>query len=180
MTVNGLSLWPNKSKTQSFRQPTFIQEKGRVSSLLDTPRHLSKCIHFCKDLLNLDLTNCHISIEKNPVPEIDWIQKLTFSRFIISIYHITEAGHIFQARPVWICTQSNITNIIFTWVHNTNTEKIIFSFCFTQICTDDPTLPNFQAWTPLLFCKYIKSTHRSSLFVISLLILNILLQYHAL
>jgi hypothetical protein len=24
------------------------------------------------------------------------------------------AGHIFQARPVWIYTQSNITNIIFT------------------------------------------------------------------
>jgi hypothetical protein len=23
------------------------------------------------------------------------------------------AGHIFQARPVWIYTQSNITNIIF-------------------------------------------------------------------
>jgi hypothetical protein len=22
------------------------------------------------------------------------------------------AGHIFQARPVWICTQSNITNIM--------------------------------------------------------------------
>ena len=37
----------------------------------------------------------------------------------------TVAGHIFQARPVWIYTQSNITNIIFTWVHNTNTEKII-------------------------------------------------------
>jgi hypothetical protein len=35
------------------------------------------------------------------------------------------AGHIFQAWPVWIYTQSNITNIIFTWVHNTNTEKII-------------------------------------------------------
>jgi hypothetical protein len=35
------------------------------------------------------------------------------------------AGHIFQAHPVWIYTQSNITNIIFTWVHNTNTEKII-------------------------------------------------------
>jgi hypothetical protein len=32
-------------------------------------------------------------------------------------------GHIFQARPVWIYTQSNITNIIFTWVHNTSTEK---------------------------------------------------------
>ena len=37
----------------------------------------------------------------------------------------TVAGHIFQARPVWIYTQSNITNIIFTWVPNTNTEKII-------------------------------------------------------
>jgi hypothetical protein len=24
------------------------------------------------------------------------------------------AGHIFQARPVWIYTQSNTTNIIFT------------------------------------------------------------------
>jgi hypothetical protein len=24
------------------------------------------------------------------------------------------AGHIFQARPVWICTQSNIANILFT------------------------------------------------------------------
>jgi hypothetical protein len=33
------------------------------------------------------------------------------------------AGHIFQARPVWIYTQSNITNIMFTWVHNTSTEK---------------------------------------------------------
>jgi hypothetical protein len=35
------------------------------------------------------------------------------------------AGHIFQARPVWIYTQSNTTSIIFTLVHNTNTEKII-------------------------------------------------------
>jgi hypothetical protein len=24
------------------------------------------------------------------------------------------AGHIFQARPVWICTQCNIANILFT------------------------------------------------------------------
>jgi hypothetical protein len=31
--------------------------------------------------------------------------------------------HIFQAPPVWIYTQSNITSIIFTWVHYTNTEK---------------------------------------------------------
>jgi hypothetical protein len=35
------------------------------------------------------------------------------------------ARHIFQACPVWICTQSNITNIIFTWVHNINTQKIL-------------------------------------------------------
>jgi hypothetical protein len=35
------------------------------------------------------------------------------------------AWHIFQARPVWMYTQSNITNIIFTWVYNTNIEKII-------------------------------------------------------
>jgi hypothetical protein len=34
--------------------------------------------------------------------------------------------NIFQARLVWIYTQHNITNIIFTWVHNTNTEKILF------------------------------------------------------
>jgi hypothetical protein len=27
------------------------------------------------------------------------------------------AGHIFQARPVCIYTQSNITSILFTWVH---------------------------------------------------------------
>jgi hypothetical protein len=31
--------------------------------------------------------------------------------------------HIFQACPVWIYTQSNITSIIFTWVHYTNTEQ---------------------------------------------------------
>jgi hypothetical protein len=32
---------------------------------------------------------------------------------------------IFSSFPVWIYTQSNITNIIFTniTVHNTNTEK---------------------------------------------------------
>jgi hypothetical protein len=33
--------------------------------------------------------------------------------------------HVFQACPVWIYTQSNITSIIFTWVHYTNTEKKI-------------------------------------------------------
>jgi hypothetical protein len=38
------------------------------------------------------------------------------------------AGYIFQARPVWIYTQSNITNIIFTWVHNTSTERKKISY----------------------------------------------------
>jgi hypothetical protein len=35
------------------------------------------------------------------------------------------AGHIFQARPVWIYTQSNITNIIFTWLpeYTTPTQR---------------------------------------------------------
>jgi hypothetical protein len=43
----------------------------------------------------------------------------------------TVARHIFQARPVWIYTQSNIANIIFTRVHNTNTEKMTscYKFC---------------------------------------------------
>jgi hypothetical protein len=47
------------------------------------------------------------------------------SSFDTNVILLTVAGHIFQARPVWIYTQSNITNIIFTWAHNTNTEKII-------------------------------------------------------
>jgi hypothetical protein len=38
--------------------------------------------------------------------------------------------YIFQACPVWIYTQSNIISIIFTWVHYTNTEKIMLYFCF--------------------------------------------------
>ena len=35
----------------------------------------------------------------------------------------TAARQTFQPCPVWIYTQSNITNIIFTSVHNTNTDK---------------------------------------------------------
>jgi hypothetical protein len=38
-------------------------------------------------------------------------------------YFTTVVRHIFQAYPVWIYTQSNITSIIFTRVHYTNTEK---------------------------------------------------------
>jgi hypothetical protein len=35
------------------------------------------------------------------------------------------ARHIFQACPVWIYTQSNITSILFNWVHYTNTANIM-------------------------------------------------------
>jgi hypothetical protein len=45
------------------------------------------------------------------------------------------ARHIFQACPVWIYTQSNITSIIFTWVHYTNTEKI-HDYKITSISKD--------------------------------------------
>jgi hypothetical protein len=38
------------------------------------------------------------------------------------------ARHIFQACSVWICTRSNITSIIFTWVHYTNTRKYHWQF----------------------------------------------------
>jgi hypothetical protein len=63
------------------------------------------------------------------------------------------AGHIFQARPVWIYTQSNIANIKFTWVHNTSTEKKLlhstFSYnrslvyvthYFFKVCSNDTSL----------------------------------------
>jgi hypothetical protein len=33
------------------------------------------------------------------------------------------AGHIFQARPVWIYTQSNITNISYSPEYTTQTQK---------------------------------------------------------
>jgi hypothetical protein len=37
--------------------------------------------------------------------------------------HTGPAWKICPATVVWMYTQSNITHIIFTWVHNTNTEK---------------------------------------------------------
>ena len=47
------------------------------------------------------------------------VRDVTLSVYWVSIPKVvgsipTVAGHIFQARPVWIYTQSNITNIIFT------------------------------------------------------------------
>ena len=44
----------------------------------------------------------------------------------------TVARHIFQAFPVWKYTQSNITCILFTWVHYTITANIIFYRIFEQ------------------------------------------------
>jgi hypothetical protein len=42
----------------------------------------------------------------------------------VGIEPTVERHIFFQACTVWIYTQSNITSIIFTWVHYTNTEKI--------------------------------------------------------
>jgi hypothetical protein len=43
------------------------------------------------------------------------------------------ARHIFQACPVWISTQSNITSILFTWVHYTKTANIKNLFIYLSI-----------------------------------------------
>jgi hypothetical protein len=45
------------------------------------------------------------------------------------------ARHIFQACPVWIYTQSNITSIIFTRVHYTNTEESWTIYQFNKTTT---------------------------------------------
>ena len=54
---------------------------------------------------------------------------------------LTVARHIFQACPVWIYTQSNITNIIFTWVHNTKTKKNLI-----KIPTRSKTMRVDESW----------------------------------
>jgi hypothetical protein len=46
----------------------------------------------------------------------------------------TVVRHIFQACPVWIYTQSNITSIIFTWVHYTNTNTHDYTKYFDRLC----------------------------------------------
>jgi hypothetical protein len=79
------------------------------------------------------------------------------------------AGHIFQAHPVWIYTQSNITNIIFTWVHNTNTGKkilLLMSFnsevSYTTVrCPLNGILPIFSNYKLESFCIYCEVHIRS-------------------
>ena len=66
---------------------------------------------------------CDIS-EQNLVPSIPMqSSNMIFSVLVLLVWASipkvvgsipTVAGHIFQARPVWIFTQSYITNIIFT------------------------------------------------------------------
>ena len=53
----------------------------------------------------------------------------------------------FQACPVWIYTQSNITNIVFTWVHNTNTEKSWLLDCIDIEGTID-SVPKYHILEP--------------------------------
>jgi hypothetical protein len=73
----------------------------------------------------------------------------------------TVAGHIFQARPVWIYTQSNITNIIFTWVHNTNTEKIlvhyVLQYPIIQYITNISMLMTVDSYNNYIFFLYFYS-----------------------
>jgi hypothetical protein len=62
--------------------------------------------------------------------------------------------HIFQACPVWIYTQSNITNIIFTWVHNTNTEKKSY---FANLSQATSHLGQVNSQIILSACDQVKS-----------------------
>jgi hypothetical protein len=48
-------------------------------------------------------------------------------------YFPTVAGHIFQARPVWIYTQSNITNIVFIDVYRFNCMNLFNLYKFSGI-----------------------------------------------
>jgi hypothetical protein len=74
------------------------------------------------------------------------------------------ARHIFQTCPVWIYTQSNITSILFTWVHYTNAANFLNaagtatrghflgqpreSFCYILFRLDVPiSLCEQMAWT---------------------------------
>jgi hypothetical protein len=47
---------------------------------------------------------------------------------------------------VWMQTQSNITNIIFTWVHNTNTHKIIVGYVTNYIVKSQCDRSTLRAW----------------------------------
>jgi hypothetical protein len=56
--------------------------------------------------------------------KMSWVQtKPHFKKTQVVGSIPTVVRHIFQACPVWIYTQSDITSIIFTWVQYTNTEK---------------------------------------------------------
>jgi hypothetical protein len=83
--------------------------------------------------------------------EINVIEGTRFcSMFDLCMYQCstpTVARHIFQACPVWIHTQSNITSIIFTWVHYTNTEKIMMARkCFLVCPPSETWLGNNVSW----------------------------------
>jgi hypothetical protein len=100
--------------------------------------------------------------------ELDWVLKyhileLTWPHRQVIGSIPTMARHIFQAFPVWIYTQSNIKNIIFTWVHNTNTEK---SLIYRKIILDSQ-ITNKLLWFVLVkpnllhinLCKYKTKHH---------------------
>ena len=75
-----------------------------------------------------------VTVQANEVPFLHSCQRDTNWASIPKVVGSipTVARHIFQACPVWIYTQRNITSIIFTWVHYTNTANIMYKSVKTR------------------------------------------------
>jgi hypothetical protein len=70
----------------------------------------------------------------------------------------------FSACPVWMHTQSNITNIIFTWVHITPTTQKIFHYNWFATSLEDWIL--FQSSWPQRSHNYVRCTlGKTSLYI---------------
>jgi hypothetical protein len=70
--------------------------------------------------------------------------------------------HIFQVCPVWIYTQSNITSIIFTWVHYTNTEKKNFILLLESNSANRPLPLWVKFWSRQVGTKISSQFERAS------------------
>jgi hypothetical protein len=85
----------------------------------------------------------------------------TIILFKVTMYILpddTVARHIFQACPVWIHTQSNITNIIFTWVHNTNTANHDRQIYFCQVSSITLSSHEIEFWKQCYTMNIFKTT----------------------
>jgi hypothetical protein len=86
------------------------------------------CIHTGK----LKLTFASPRWESNPRPLGSLLKQVVIVLFVcVGCRFDSHRGQAnFSACPVWMDTQSNITNIIFTWVHNTSTHKKYYNNLF--------------------------------------------------